>query len=377
MNIFKDMKVKTKLVGTFLCIIILIGIIAGVGLKNLSNTTLSCDNMYNSNLISVDLIHSVKENLLNIGLDMSELINEKDKGKASRLIDSIHKYQENDNKLLYEYNNTDGGSDDWLEGEEQVYNKFINQLNGYRKSREKVISLIQDGRKEEALSLYSNTLEELNSVFVSLNKIIQLNSNGAKQDNIINQQIYRKNFALIMGLSIVALIFAGILSSIITRQIESSLTEINNFAKRLSNCDFTSNIDSNSKDEFGQTLASLNKAQFHMKQVIQAIMENCSDVSSLSEEVYSSVEEIDAKMQNINASVDEISSGIEETSSISQQIYSSEEEIDVGIKELTKKTYEENENSSKIRNRAVEAQVKVEDSIETIQKLFMEKQKKY
>lgn len=375
MDIFKNMKVKTKLIGSFLSIILLISIMAAITLKGLKTIVLYYDHMYNSNLIPICKVHNVKENLLNISINMSELMNEKDDEKKKKLIDEIHKYQENDNKLMAEYNNVDS-EQEWVNGEEQIFNRFKKELIEYREVREKTISLIEQGKKEEAALVYTSTVNKLDLVFESLDKIVQMNSDDAKADNLKNHETFKKNFNFAMSLSVVVLIVAVSLSIILTKQILNSLLKIKNFASRLEQGDFSTNITIERNDEFGQTVLSLNKAQENMKEVIKAIMDNSSNLNVLSEEVYASIEEMNAKMQAINDSIDEISNGTEEISAMSQQAYSSEEEVSTSIKELTLKATEGSENSIKFKKKAAEAQGKGEESIKITQRLFTEKQKK-
>ncbi len=376
MNIFKNMKVRTKLISSFLCIILLIGLIGARGLKDLRNINLNYDHMYNSNLIPMCEIHDIKENLLNISLNMSQLINEKDKNKMTQFIDNIHKYTDNDNKLVDKYNNGNTESNVWVDGEEETFNTFKVQLKEYRDIREKVIGLIQEGKNEEALALYEKTLDKLENVFKSLNKIIQINSDDAKNDNLESKQAYKINTAVTIGFIIIILILAIALGTILTKEIISSLWKIKNFAQRLANYDLTTNITINRNDEFGQTIISLNKAQENIKGLIKAITENSSDANSLSEEVYASVEEMNAKMQTINASINEISSDAEEISGISQQIYSSEEEINLSIKDITTIAADGSKNSLEFRERATESHNKGKESIKTTEILFTEKQEK-
>lgn len=372
MNIFKNMRVKSKLISSFLCIILFMGLITIIGLKNLNTVSLSYYHMYNNNLVPIDQIHKIKENLLNISINMSELSNEKNSEKRKQLIDQIHKYAENDNKLVDDYYN----NGEWVDGEEEVFNNFKTKLNEYREIREKVISSIQDEKNEEALALYPNALSKLDLVYQSLDKIIQLNSDNAKADNLKSHEIFKKDvtFTTILGAAI--LIISALLSIMLTKQIISSLLKIERFAQRLADSDFTTNMTVNRNDEFGQTISALNKAQENMKELIKEITYNSSNLNCLSEEVYASIEEMNAKMQTINASIDEISNGAESVSAISQQIYSCEDEISKGINELTSKASEGSENSLEFRNKAEKAQKKGEEAIKITESLFTEKQEK-
>ncbi|KZL92040.1 methyl-accepting chemotaxis protein [Clostridium magnum] len=376
MGIIKNMKIKTKLISSFLCIILFIGVLAATGLKDLNDLSLSYYHMYNGNLIPINQIHNIKENLLNISVNMSELVNEKNNEKRTQLIDQIHKLTEKDNKLLEEYNNTSDGQDDWVAGEEEVYNTFISQLNEYREIKENVITLINEGKTEESLNLYPSTLNKLDLVLQSLDKIIQLNSDDAKTDNLKKHKTFKNDVTLTIVLILIILAISALISIILTKQISNSLLKMENFAQRLANGDFTTNIVIHRNDEFGQTISALNKAQENMKELIKQITNNSSNLNCLSEEVYASIEEMNAKMQTINAYIDEISNGAEEVSAISQQIYSSEDEISTGINELTAKASQGSENSLEFRKKAGKAQKKGQESMKITESLFTEKQEK-
>ncbi|MBV7275196.1 methyl-accepting chemotaxis protein [Clostridiaceae bacterium UIB06] len=132
------------------------------------------------------------------------------------------------------------------------------------------------------LELYSRTLNKLCLVFLSLDKIIQLNSNDAKNDNLKNQEIFKEHFMFTMCLSIISFILAALLSTILTKQINSSLSKVKRFADRLAN--------------------------------------GTEDVSKLSEQIYSSKDEINKSIKELTDKSNEIQSSIHDSTKAIEEI---------------------------------------------------------
>lgn len=75
MSMLKNMRVRLKLIISFLIVIIfmiILGFVNQVSLKNIEN---NAENMYNLNLTSVKLILSLKGNLYEIKSDVLTMIN--------------------------------------------------------------------------------------------------------------------------------------------------------------------------------------------------------------------------------------------------------------------------------------------------------------
>ncbi|WP_123053877.1 methyl-accepting chemotaxis protein [Clostridium sp. JN-1] len=175
---------------------------------------------------------------------------------------------------------------------------------------------------------------------------------------------------------VVMIILAFICGSLITRYIVKPLFKIENFAKGLSNYDFSTPIQLNRTDEFGQTADLLNTAQKNVKSLIKTIIENSKNMSSSSEELSATVQEITLKFENINDSIRNIVSGSQETTASAEEVTASVEEIDSNINELSNKTIVGNENASKSKKRALSVQENAQSAIKECKDIYKNEEEK-
>ena len=66
MNLIRNLKVKTKLISSFLIVAILIGIVGTIGALSLRNVNSKAEEMYNISLQHVNEILSIKSNMSEI-----------------------------------------------------------------------------------------------------------------------------------------------------------------------------------------------------------------------------------------------------------------------------------------------------------------------
>lgn len=64
MNLFKKVKVRTKLIISFLVLSLLISIVGTVGTVSLKNVSINSENMYNDNMQSVYMLTDMRQNLM-------------------------------------------------------------------------------------------------------------------------------------------------------------------------------------------------------------------------------------------------------------------------------------------------------------------------
>lgn len=74
MNLMKNVKVKVKLIASFLIVAVLIGIVGGVGIVSLKNVGENAKKMYSQNLQSVYMLTDMKQNLTQIQNSIEGLI---------------------------------------------------------------------------------------------------------------------------------------------------------------------------------------------------------------------------------------------------------------------------------------------------------------
>ncbi|UZW14905.1 methyl-accepting chemotaxis protein [Clostridium pasteurianum] len=369
------LKVKTKIAMGFLILVLIVGIIGTIGMNSLRIANSNSENMYSDNLRSVYTLSDSQETLATINSNILRLIYVKDFGMKASLLKTIQNDIDINNSYIAEYEKLRKGNE-----EQNLFNEYKSQFNDFNTKREgivtNIVEAVRNNNIDEASTQYEQLYTEWEPMFNTIGKLVDLNVNEAKLENENNKNVQTTASNIMLIFIIIGIISAVILSLILIREITRPLIRIRSFAERLAQYNFSIPIVIKGTDEFSQTGAALNTAQENVKKLIKTIIDKSQDMNAASEELSAIVEELNANFENIVLSTKGITSGIEETSTSSKQISASVEEVDSRITELSGKAMEGSNNASKSKKRASEVQNKGKESIEEVEKIYIEKKEK-
>jgi methyl-accepting chemotaxis protein len=370
MLFLKDIKVKTKLLLSFLIMAILIAIIGIIGKTSLKTLDTNSKGMYNDDLKSIQMLTDIKQSLVGGKSNVIELVYVRDASKKDDLEKGIQLNIATEDKDILNYENITMDS-----LEKQMWPTIKNQLSQYRTITENVVKLVDAGNYDEAVKQYNQIPAIRDAMMANIDKIININIDSAKTDNLNNNSIYLNSNNIMTILMIVGLLLAIGIGLLISRDINTPLVKIVDFAENLAKFDLSNNCQITRKDEFGKTGGALTKAQENIKELIKTIMSNSQDMSASSKELSATVEELSAKTEEIDSALTNIVSGIQETSAVSEEVSASVEEVDSSINELSGKAMKGSDNAIQSKKRATEVEKKGREAIKEVRDLYAEKQK--
>jgi len=365
MGFLKDIKVKTKLIVSFIIVAILIGVVGAIGIMSLKTVDANSEEMYSNSLQSVYMLNDMKQNLTEIESDMLQLVYVRDDSKKANLEKDIQVSKDENDKYIANYEKL---SMNYVE--KQIWPTFKNQLGQYRTLRENIIKIVDDGNFDEAVKQYQQIPAVSDAMFDNLNKLM-----NAKTANLNNHSIYLNSNITMEILMIVGFLIAIGIGLILSKDINAPLLKIQSLAERLAEFDFSIPITLTRRDEFGQTGKALNKSIENLSSLVKLIMENSQDMSASSEELSATVQELTSKTEEIDNAVANIAYEMQESSSSSEEITASVEEVDSSINELSEKAMEGSNNANKSKERATEVEKKGKEAIEEVRNLYEEKKK--
>ncbi len=369
MNLLKNVKVKPKLIGAFILVALLIGIVGGIGVISLKTAEKNSEKMYTNNLRAVYILTDMQQNLTEVKSNILELLYVQDPSEKDKLEKNITNNNTQDNEYMKE-------CDQLLTDEKQknIYNNFNSDLQQYRTVRANIIKLIDAGNYEEAVKQYKDILQTSDTILNNLDQLIELNLNEAKASNDINASLNTKANTTMILISILGLILSIIIGLILSKDIHTPLKVIQLFGEKLANYDLSYDFKVTRGDEFGQTGASLFKAQDNIKELIKTIIENSQNMSASSEELSATVEEISSKASNIDEAVNTIASSMQESSSGTEEISASIQEVNSSINILSQKAMDGSNNANGAKNRATLVKSNSKAAIEKAREIYSEKQ---
>ncbi|NRT78673.1 methyl-accepting chemotaxis protein [Clostridium beijerinckii] len=371
MNFGNNFSVGKRLVISYTLLFIIITSVGVIGLKSLSKVNNASDSMYNTDFVSIDVLHRLNANSLEINNNILSLIYDRDELMIKKLNDDISKGFEQGNILIDEYRGLN--LDEYQENELVNYNEIYKD---YKEKSDLLLKLVKENNYDEAILDYRNLSVSRSKVAASLTKLLEYSSIKAKNENINNADLYSKVAIQILTFIIAGLMLTIVLGYAMTRNMIVPLKKIKNYANNLAQYNFSEEIILKGKDEFAQTGDALNIALKNVRELIRTILDNSTELSASSEELAASVHEISSKLSFINESTDEIAVGAEQTSSSTEKFVLSIQKINENINNLAGIVNQELKKSVDIKTKSSSMMEKSEDSIQLSRKIYEEKNKK-
>ncbi|EKQ57838.1 MULTISPECIES: methyl-accepting chemotaxis protein [unclassified Clostridium] len=368
MKFWSNFKVGKRLIFSYALLFIIIALLGNIGLKSLNKVNIASNSMYNTDLTSIDILHKLNENSLEVSNNILSLIYEKDELMIKKLNDDIINGFEQEDSYIRRYNELD--LDDYQKKE---LSNFTDNYKNYKEKSNNVLQFINSNKYDAAFMDHQNLEVSRSKVAASLTKLIDYSSFKAKDENNNNISLHKNVEVQIITYIVIGLAFTLILGFSMTRNILIPLNRIKEYAKNLAQYNFSEEIKIIGKDEFAQTGAALNTALENVKKLIRIILDNSTELSASSEELAASVQEISSKLLFINKSTDEIALGVQETNSSTEEFVASIQKINENINNLTEIVNKEVEKSIDIKIKSSSIKEKSETSRHLSKTIYMEK----
>ncbi|PRR70576.1 methyl-accepting chemotaxis protein [Clostridium thermopalmarium] len=368
MKFLSKIKVKYKLMISYISIALIVLLVGIIGIVNLRKINLASTSMYNIQFSSIDTLHKINENFLQVKSNILILLYDKDDMVIDQVIQDTNRIINENNSLIEKYKNLN--LDDY---EKKELEKFNSNFIKYKEKGNLVLSNVKQ-RKYNDIEMKCKDMD-ISRVKMedSLKKLIDYSSYEANEVDKNNARIFSRSKITIVLFVIIGLVFAVLLAFFMTWDIILSLSNIKNYANNLSKYNFSNEININRKDEFGQVGNYLNIALKNVRELIKIIIDNSLSLRKSSKELYDTVKEIKSKVYGIDKFINEIVSGFQEISSSSEEIAVSIEEIDKNLNELSVKASNGSTKSYEIKSKAISIREEGEASKEASEKIYLEK----
>ncbi|MBP2032655.1 methyl-accepting chemotaxis protein [Clostridium algifaecis] len=369
METFKKIKIKNRLITSFLIVALLILVVGAIGISSLKKVNSNSRSMYSYNLQNVYTLSVLKQNSVENENYILQLIYMKDMSKKAQLEQQIQQNSSQNAEKIQKFSSVN-----MTESEKKIWTKFLSERSRYSSIREGAIEYINNNDVQNAVKQYSFMSNIKSDMFKSLDELIKINDDTAKNADTNNYLVYIRSRTIMIIFILIGLLLAVIIGIFMANYINVPLNKIKKFAELLSEYNLSYKWEIQRGDEFGQSGEALHKAQDNIKNIIKTITSDSEDMSAASEELSATSEELSAKFEDINQSTSEIIKAIVDNSDSSEKINASVEEINANVNELTDKVLESNNLSSEAKGRAIEIKSKVKSSIKESKELYEEKQ---
>lgn len=354
-----SISLKTKLYVAFALSIICSIIISFIGIANVSKINIQSKDMYEKNLKSIDIIHSIRESIFLDLSSMRTLADYQVQGEMLKLEESEKKQDE----LLQQFGNVSVG-----EANKKLLEMLVASYKPYKTYKREFIDNYTNSEENILkLSFINSNAEKID---VTLEAIIDFNQKQAdianKQNNETYNNVMRLSSIVLAGSIILLVLILIIISTNINKQVNKTLA----FADVLKNKDLSVDVKINGKDEFSKILEALVKTKESIKDIIGNVLGMSQELGSSSEELSATIEEITSKMEEVNSNTEEIVKGTEDLNGLTEEVTASTLESKEIINKLSEKSQLGNKISKDIEKRALDIKDKTNESLKVADDLY-------
>lgn len=367
MKLLKNLSVRVKLIASFLIILVFVistGIIASTSVSSVSKNG---EDMYSYNLKSIDILHQIKENNLQIKAYLLEVVYAQDMATTNTIIPLIENLKTKNTLLM------NGYEKDLLKADnKKAWDTYKDELSKYRDSREEILKYVSQGNNTMAKGMLAENEKSRLTMQEQLDKMVGTNQKIAESKNKENKDsVYKVSFVTILFSVLggfAALGFGFAISLLITKNLKTALL----FAQALENGDLTYKVHSKSNDEFGKMLLSMGKAQERMRNTVSDIMDKTMEVAASSQQLSAAIEEVSTTFTAINSNTENIVSGILDVKTATEELTATIDQVNSGVTQLATNSSDGSMHSLEIKDRAVSIKDNGVKSRELADKLYSE-----
>ncbi len=379
-NVFRDLKVRTKIVVLASFILLITVLMTGLALVNQINTSKkNLEGMEQDIRNSYDL--NIKNQVENVVSLITNIYNkqmaggyteEEAKKLAADLVRDI-KYGENGYFWIDTY---EGVNVVLLGTETEGTNRYDKKDD---KGFEMVKAIIANGRKEgggftdywfpkagEKVSLpkrgYSLAFEPYQWVVGTGNYTDYIDQEIATAQKAEKDLLARDitMFAVIFAISVV---FAVAVSFYITRMLNKDLKNFGSYLNTLSTGDFTVSLPEDykmRKDDFGGLAKDLEGMKTSVAKLVGSAKSEADNILDVVGNINTNVQDLNSNIEDVAATTEELAASMEETAASAQEMSATSAEIETATRSIAEKSQEAALEIVKISKRAVSTKEEVE-----------------
>ena len=254
---FRNMKIRKKLVICFILVGLFSLAVGGFGLVNMNASNDSTLKIYEEHLVPSSYLSNVQKNLILINSNYLFLIyerNEWDNLQSRLRMENINSWMKANEDLLLAYDSIPSSAE-----ELETYNNLRDALTKYQGVREDIDKLLREKNYDEAVTLITSFNVVGNMVDVCIQKLIEENQASAETAINKTESEFKVASIIMLSVALACLFMAVILGVIMSKMISTPIRKLVLAAEKLALGDIDVDIHATSKDEVGELVIAFEK----------------------------------------------------------------------------------------------------------------------
>lgn len=362
------MKLKIKLIGSFLIIVLLTVVVGVIGIINTNKINSVVESVTKNWLPAVGYISQIDTSTSELRQYDLEYLNGADKAIIKQRMDAtINEIKENIDK--YDPTVT-------LAKEKENWDNFRKAYKEYLSQHENLVKLVNEGNVHEGLNIYTKTIDLQSNIKTPLIWLVNLNKEMGAKDAVTAAEVLKSGQITLIAILVVTIILATSIALIISRNITKSVSLVSNSLKRVADGDLTiEKLSIASKDELGEMATALNNMVENLRELISKVGDSSQKVEESSKGLSTSSSESSLVTEQIANTISQLAEGaitqateLQTTNSIFADIVSSIKAVSSNAENV----YEASSKVSTISETGVIQSTNAVEKIESIENVSKE-----
>ncbi|WP_139905152.1 methyl-accepting chemotaxis protein [Clostridium thermarum] len=300
-NFIKNVKVNSLFISLTGFIIISLSIILYLSLTNMKALSNDMNNLYNDRMIPSLELKKIETELYTIRLSMTQMVYSQKYDLKTE--NNIIAKKENLAKIFEKYKNSNMSDE-----QKQLFGNIEQSYSAYMENSNTLI-----GKLKTNTPITQEEIDKLRELAYNSQKgidsLVQLNAKTSSEATNRANSVYSNSKNVFIAIFGFIAVITILLSSILTRLLKKSMKQINDVTEKLSNYDFTVELEAEGKNEFGQINRSLKIVIENLKEALKEIKNNAETVTSSSENLSAVSEEMSSSSQELAKTMEEVANG--------------------------------------------------------------------
>lgn len=295
------MKIRGKLIVSYLVVVVLLGIVAMTSLFAISRVNQFNEQMYNNRLQPLGELAEVGQLAESTRVQILTSIVEQDPTRADQALTEAEEVS----TLL-----TELGQAELYTNEREIFDRLISSWEKYVASLSQNAQLVTNGEYDRALTNVMVSADFFYTMEEDLSHLITMNLDNAGQYQVEAHETYLTNQLITLVLSGLAVIVAIGLGITMGQRIGGPMGKLSKQMHDIADGNLTGEpLVTKRKDEIGELVEATNQMQANLQNVIKSVSEATDRVSSASEELNQSANEVKQGSEQIASTMQELSTG--------------------------------------------------------------------
>ncbi len=358
-------KLSFKIVGSFLCITVIVMASNIYALKSMKSIEDSASSMYNKNLVLIKDLANMSESIHQLNASISSYLLVKDQKAREAERERISATKSDLSVLLLKLQQAE------LTRQEQTKMKLFGGLwNSYYSLMDQILSLADQNDLNYAISLYEKEMlkraKDIKGIFQDVTSINQQEADTRYQDSV---QLYNKVLTTMWIIAILSLIINAAIGWLMQRSVLNPVRELLRGFKNVEQGDLTMPLRLNRRDEFGELGDGFNRMRESIAAIVIGNKELVGSLAAISEKIAGHAQKSGMTSKKISVGLQNTVQHSERQISSLSKDFIMIREITEGLRQMAISIDEISHHSSEMETNSKHSQTAIRETIDKMNEL--------